>query len=451
MAAPTVEAVYTSVQGDGGNVGLAVTTDTAPTTDDYLCVCICVNGNGDTITAPGGWTEATVGDNSIATQGGQIRAYYLKNPADSTTYTWTVGTSTRRSIIGLLLRGVDGTTPIDVKGSNQSGPGANHTPPSVTTTGTDRLIVDFAGLRQFSPDTANWTVPASGLTWTERADVQGADGNNNIRLAAGTATAASAGAVSTTVWTNSDVNEDSIIIRIAFAPPAGGSTQDVAPGGIATAEAWGTATITSLATIAPSGIGSGEAWGTAVITSLATISPSGIGTAEAWGTPTLTSLATIAPSGIGTAEAWGTATITSLATISPGSIGSDEAWGTATLTSLATVAPGGIPSGEAWGTATLTGGTATIAPGGIGSGEAWGTPSVAVTGAVAPAGIPSGEAWGTPIVANTSTQFVAPVGIPSAEAWGHATITKLGRDPCECSDELGFVSVMGIPTITLGS
>lgn len=223
--APTFVKAYTSVQGDGGNVGLAVTTDTDPTTDDYLVVCLCVNANADTLTPPaGGWAEATVGDNSIATGGGQIRAWYLKNPADSTTYTWTVGTSTRRSIIGLLIRGADGTTFVNVKGSLQSVPGANHTPPSLTTTADGCLVIDFIGLRQFSPDTADFTPPASGLTWTERADIQGADGNNNIRLAAATAPAPTAGALSTATWTSADVFEETIIIRIAVNAAAGGAT-----------------------------------------------------------------------------------------------------------------------------------------------------------------------------------------------------------------------------------
>jgi len=220
----TYPAAYSSVQGDGGNNGLAITTDTTPDVDDILVVCMLANANGDTLTPPGGWTEATVGDNSIATTGGQIRAWYLADPADSTTYTWTVGTSTRRSIVGVLVRGVDNASIVDVKGSLQNGPGANHTPPSLTTTVDNAGVVDFIGLRQFNPDSANFTAPASGLTWTEQKDVQGADSNNNCRLACGTAVAGAAGALSTATWSSADVNEDTIIIRIAFKPAAAGGT-----------------------------------------------------------------------------------------------------------------------------------------------------------------------------------------------------------------------------------
>lgn len=226
MTAASVVATYTSVQGDGGNVGLAVTTDGSPTAGDYLVVGLGINANADTITPPGGWLEATVSDNVVAVGGGQFRAWYLKNPAASTTYTWTVGTSTRRGIIGALVRGADGITFVDVKDSLESAFGASHAPPALTTTGADRLIIDFAFHRQFAPDVAGWTVPASGLTWTKHADIQGADSNNNIRLAIGSAAAPTAGAVSTAVWTAADVNEEALILRIAVIPGAATTVED---------------------------------------------------------------------------------------------------------------------------------------------------------------------------------------------------------------------------------
>ena len=219
MTAAVIVAAYTSVQGDGGNGGNGVTTDLNPTTGDYLLVCQCVSANADAMTKPDAtWTEVALPDNSIATGGGSIRAWWKKNPAASTTYTW-AASSGRRSIMGFLIRGADGTTFVDVASSLQAVPGANHAPPAVSTTGPDRLIVDFAGLRQFSPDVANWTPPA-GIT--EVADIQGADGNNNIRLAGGQGVKATAGAVATTPWTQSDVNEESIVVRIAIVPAVTG-------------------------------------------------------------------------------------------------------------------------------------------------------------------------------------------------------------------------------------
>lgn len=225
MTAASVIAAYSSVQGDGGNGGSGVTTDGSPTTDDYLVVCTCGSANADAHSPPASWTAISVPDNLIAVGGGSIYAWYLKNPAPSTTYLWTLS-SGRRSAIGLLVRGADGASLVDAASSLQAVPGTNHAPPSITTTGADRLIIDFAGLRQFAPDIALWTPPASGLSWTKHTDVQGADVNNNIRLAGGSAIQASAGAVPTAAWTQTDVNEESIIIRIAIVPAvAGGGAQ----------------------------------------------------------------------------------------------------------------------------------------------------------------------------------------------------------------------------------
>lgn len=75
-------------------------------------------------------------------------------------------------------------------------------------------------------------------------------------------------------------------------PPAP-SGQTIAPGGIASTEAWGAPTVTvgGGQTIAPSGIASTEVWGTPAV-SLAggggqTVAPGGIASTQAWGTPTV--------------------------------------------------------------------------------------------------------------------------------------------------------------------
>lgn len=483
MAVPTVEAVYTSVQGDGGNVGKAVTTDGSPTTDDYLVVCICGSANADAQTPPGGWTEATVPDNSIATGGGAIRAFYLKNPAASTTYTWT-SSSGRSSIIGLLIRGADGTTFINQKSSLQSAPGANHTPPSVTTSGgggSDYLIIDFAGLRQFSPDVADWTVPAAGLTWTERADIQGADGNNNIRLAAGTAAQSSAGAVPTNVWTQSDVFEDSIIIRLAInAAAGGGGTQNLTGTGIASGEAFGAGTVTpGVVTLSGTGIASAEAFGAGTVTTLTTVTGTGIASAEAFGSGTVTPGAvTVTGSGISSAETFGAGTVTPGAVDLAGSgIVSAEAFGAGTVSTGFVLVGAGITSGEAFGAGSVDPGPVDVTGTGIGSGETFGSgavsnagpPTQTLTGTgigtgetfgngtiatgpvqITGVGIPSGEVFGFGLVGDAEHQFIVGTnssgsqgGIPSGEAFGNGKLTKLGRGFCDCDADLEFTVVFG--------
>jgi hypothetical protein len=236
MAAPTVPATYSSFQSDGGNDGKGITTGAASVTaGDYLVLCVGSSSNADTISPPatGTWEEITVADNLVTTSGGQVRAYICKDPASSTAYNCTLSGG-RRSAIGHLVRGAIAppgagsflATVVDVKGSLESVAAASHAPPALTTTGVDRLIIDFVMFRQFSPDVAQWSVPASGLTWTKApsTDAQGLDGNNNIDLGSGYAVQSTAGAVSTTAWTNSDVFEPAMVLRLAIIPAAGGGS-----------------------------------------------------------------------------------------------------------------------------------------------------------------------------------------------------------------------------------
>lgn len=85
----------------------------------------------------------------------------------------------------------------------------------------------------------------------------------------------------------------------------------VAPTGIDSAEAFGSATVTpGSVDVDPSGIASGEAFGTAAVGSAGTIAPAGIPTAEAFGSPAITTGAvSVAPVSIGSAEAFGVPTV----------------------------------------------------------------------------------------------------------------------------------------------
>ena len=369
MVASFVEA-YSSVQGGTGN-GLTITTSANPVADDVLVACMIVNGNADTITPPGGWSEITVSDNSIATSGGQIRAWRLVDPAASTAYTWTVGTSTRRSLIGALCRGVDNTTPINIAGSLQSAPGANHTPPSLTSTVNGCLILDFPGLRQFAPDTADWTVPAAGLTWTEQADVQGADSNNNCRLALGTATQATAGAIPTNVWTQSDLFEDSIIIRVALQPAAGGDVaiSDVTGGGTA-----GSSTETlSVDKILSDTTGGGTAGGSTETLAVDRVISDGTGGGTAGGSQQTLAVDTILGDTTGGGTAAGTQQVSSNDTVINDTTGGASAGGSAETLTVDTVLATGAGGGTAGGSADTisVGGDVTLSdvPGGGSAGS----------------------------------------------------------------------------------
>ena len=205
------------------------------------------------------------------------------------------------------------------------------------------------------------------------------------------------------------------------------TTKTLSPSAIASAEAWGTATLQQVATILPSAIASAEAWGTPSLSATVNVSPSSVASAEAWGTPSLATTVNVSPSGITSGEAWGTALLQSLATVSPSAITSAEAWGTPTLTLGAlAISPTAIASAEAWGTPTLSPGVASILVNAIASAEAWGAPTLTLGGlTIVPTGIASEEAWGTPALSPGAVSILV-VGIASAEAWGNATLAETG-------------------------
>lgn len=92
-----------------------------------------------------------------------------------------------------------------------------------------------------------------------------------------------------------------------------GADQAITPSGLSSAEAYGTAVITTGdVDVLPSGIASGEGFGTAVIG--IGITAVGIASAEAFGTPDIESApVTLFPTGIATAEAFGTPSLYTLA------------------------------------------------------------------------------------------------------------------------------------------
>lgn len=196
-------------------------------------------------------------------------------------------------------------------------------------------------------------------------------------------------------------------------------TQTLQPTGIASAEAFGTATIKrGTVKVYPTGIPSAQAFGTATIQrDPVTLSPTGIASAVAFGLAVIISI--IAPTGIPSSEAFGNPIISIVEEnqICPSGIASEEAFGTATLQcGVVTIAPTGIDSAEAFGTAQLI---HEIKPTGIASEEAFGTHEL-LPGAVIvePTGIASEEAFGDPVI--IPSQVLEPTGIASEEVFGTA-------------------------------
>lgn len=243
------------------------------------------------------------------------------------------------------------------------------------------------------------------------------------------------------------------------------STQTVSPSGIASAQAFGTATVGRGAVSAsPTGIASAEAFGTATVHNVQTVSPSGIASAAAFGTATVgRGPVTVSPTGIGSAFTSGTAAISR--NVKPTGVASTEAFGTAAISR--NVKPTGIASGEAFGTlkvsrnvkgtgiasaeafGTLTianaSGPQSVSPTGIASAGAFGTAKVNLS--VAPTGIASAQAFGSDTV--TSRKTLSGTGIASAQAFGTATV---GRGPVTASPTgIASAGAFGTATVSFGN
>lgn len=258
---------------------------------------------------------------------------------------------------------------------------------------------------------------ASNITGV--GNIASAEAFGSFTISGATITGAGGIASAEAVGTPSARPDITAVGNIASAEALGAPTlQDVVTfTGIASAEVVGTPSLQQ--TISPTGIASGEAVGS--LTVRPTVSPVGIASSEAVGTPSLQPTVTF--SGIASAEAFGNITL-SLAAVSitnVGNIATAEAFGNITLQDigLSITFVGNIATGEAFGNMTLSLAAVSISNvGNIATGEAVGSHSVGPN--VAPSGIASSEAVGTPSLAPTVTFS----GVASGEAFGNTTVTS---------------------------
>lgn len=145
------------------------------------------------------------------------------------------------------------------------------------------------------------------------------------------------------------------------------------------------------------------------------VTATGIATAEAWGSATvsLVGTATISPTGIPSDEAWGSHTVALAQTITLTGVASGEAWGSSQLNQSVNLT--GISSAEAWGSTQLNMSVQTI---GIASAEAWGSSAVSVNQSLTLTGIASGEAWGSAVVSNVTPSGISIATSPAQTAVG---------------------------------
>ena len=345
----TVDAVTTSVQGDGGRDGKGFTTGTGVSAKRVL-VLVGSSSNADTITAPasGTWAQVTLPDNVVTTSGGQYRLWEGSGLADSTAYDFTLSGG-RRTCVARTISGFDATggSMVDVASSLESAAASTHAPPSVTPGAAGELCIDYLCFRHFAPDTSTGSPPATGLTWTEDVDVRGADSNNNVQINSAYATAGSAGAaVSSAAWNTDDPFEPALVIRVLIKSASAGGA---APDGIAATTTAGTPSTALNRTAAPDGIAAAATGGTPA-TGIPAAAPTGIAATAALGTPSTALGLTAAPTGISAAAAPG-ATGTALdRTAAPAGVAAAAAAGQPATAVQLTAAPAGVAVPAALGT-----------------------------------------------------------------------------------------------------
>ena len=181
--------------------------------------------------------------------------------------------------------------------------------------------------------------------------------------------------------------------------------------GVASAEAAGTPDVKP--ELDPSGISSGEVFGSEDVR--LELDPSGIASAEAFGLPSNENV--VSPSSIASVEAFGSPD--AQLEIDPSGISSQEALGDLAVSTAAdTIQPSSIAGAEDFGTASVA---AAMTPSGIASAVAFGSPSLTLV--VNASGVTSSEAFGTCIV--SESYVVAPDGVPADDQYGTPTLTPV--------------------------
>lgn len=427
---PYVVKIYVSYNGDGLGGGSAITTDTLPQAGDWLVVATGDSQNASVPTGPGGsWNSITITDTA---QSGPFEAFLwsLKDPAQNTTYTWTLPGG-RRTIVGLLIRNADPSTLFDVADSLASAVGSSHGTRNVTTAGTNRLVTAFAVQRSFplSP----WQ---ESTGWKKHNETVGTDAVTNMTIAAYSQKQASAGTYSGTFVLAG--TEPAIVITLAIRPAGGAADQTINANGIISSESSGAAS--AAVGVSPSGIPTSESVGNSTVSATYTINASGISSTENLGNPTLN--LNVTPSSILSSESLGSPSITVVTAINASGIVSAERTGSPTISTTYTINANGIVSNETLGTPTIAN-TVTINASGATTAGQSGASTINLI--ISTSGIISGERAGTSTV--TTNYTINTNGIASSEASGTATV-QLAQSIN--ANSVASQEALGSPTVTPG-
>lgn len=377
------------------NSSLTVTLGAAPAAGKILLAGLTANGGTARTFTASGWTSIGRVDH---TTNSALEVFMRTAPGGTAAFGFGLDSSSVNWLATVYeLTDADGTADAVEEAFGSSGD------PTLSIDPVDASAAKHIFLFVGNRANASFTPDASPAMTEDYDDAQ--TGGTAFSMHASHTTATFTSGAAQTVDSNSSANASWVAIAVCIKESTTGA-QTVSPSSIASAEAFGSATLTTGAvSVSPSSVASAEAFGSAVLTTTVTLSPAAIASAEAFGTAVLTTGAvTVSPSSIASAEAFGSAMVS-------------VEGGTQFINAE------GIASSEAFGEATLTPGAVTVTAEAIASAEAFGSAVVSAAGTVlAPASIDSAEAFGDAVL-TVGAVTVAPTAIASAEAFGSATVT----------------------------
>lgn len=279
MAFPTISATTSSGALSGTPQSVPVA---AHASGDRLVVIYALDGGTSNYSSNAeGWTlVGTVTESQNA-----INLLIFEKIATSSGETLTITLAATRAAraIAYTITGSDTATAMEMASANSAGtPSTSPDPPNLTPSWGAADTLWLAALAQ---DNGTITLSAYPANYS-LSQLNNSGGTTSTPSAAVAGRQLNASSENPGAFTISG-NEQWTVATLAIKP--GASTPTIQPSDIASAEAFGTAVVTFVASVAPSGIASGEAFGTAQFsTGVPQILPNGIASAEVFGTATFT-------------------------------------------------------------------------------------------------------------------------------------------------------------------
>ena len=231
--------ITTGNNGSGGTITIAKPANTV--TGDFLLAAIS-SQLGGSISTPSGWILIHSDEDSGS--GVRVASFYRIAGASDSSWGWAIGGSESGSGTIIRYAGIDTANPIDVQ-SSATGTSGNLVVPSITTTGSNRILVGVFGRYR----DVTWTAPAGMIIRVDQNNASGTDGGPSLLVVDQTQTSAGAsGARTATPSTTGNWAAQLIALR----PAVVATTTTIARTVGSTPSVYGTP-LTFTATVAGSG------------------------------------------------------------------------------------------------------------------------------------------------------------------------------------------------------